>query len=146
MTPWKPKIVLYQCQWCLFSETDQKWVDSQRPRNVRLVKVPCTGRISPLYILNALQGGADGVMVSGCLPEKCHYKEGNLGARRQLDEFARLLTFVGLEEERVQFAWLDLQERGRIQAELARMEEELTALGPAQHLVTRAPVKDGGLA
>jgi len=143
---WKPRIVLFQCQWCLFSEADQKWVDTQRPRNVRLVKVPCTGRISPLYILNALQGGADGVLVSGCKPEMCHFKEGNLGARRQLDEFAHFLEYAGMEEGRVHFAWLDVQERGRIQQELADMEARLVEIGPSERMKTRAPLKEGGLA
>ncbi|HOO57862.1 MAG TPA: hydrogenase iron-sulfur subunit, partial [Anaerolineaceae bacterium] len=78
------KIALFQCRWCLYSPEDQAWVDNDLPENIHLVKVPCTGRIDPLFILNAVQGGADGVMISGCLPEKCHFKEGNLAARRQL--------------------------------------------------------------
>ena len=143
MTTWKPKITLFQCQWCLFAEADQNWVDHQLPKNIHLVKVPCTGRISPLHILNAVQGGTDGVLISGCLPEKCHFKEGNLGARRQLDEFSHFMNYIGYEEERVRFAWLDLQERGRIQRELAQMERDLLAIGPADKLTTRLPLDEG---
>ena len=134
------KIALFQCRWCLYSPEDQAWVDNDLPENIHLVKVPCTGRIDPLFILNAVQGGADGVMISGCLPEKCHFKEGNLAARMQLVEFSQFLDYIGYEKDRVRFVWLDLQDRGRIQQELAAFERTLEALGPAQTLATRAPI------
>jgi coenzyme F420-reducing hydrogenase delta subunit len=122
-------------------------MDSQLPPNIKRIKVPCTGRISPLFVLNAVQGGIDGVLISGCVPEKCHFKEGNLGARRQLDEFRRFLGYVGLESERIRFAWIDVTERGRIQRELASLGETLRSLGQRDRLVTRAPVAlQGGAA
>lgn len=133
----KPRIVLFQCQWCLYAPQDQAWVDQQLPANIHLTKVPCTGRINTLYILNAIQGGADGIMISGCLPEQCHYKEGNLSARRQLDEFADFLAFIGYDRQRVRFTWLDLQDRGRIQRDLAAFEAELAPLSPPTQLATR---------
>lgn len=136
MTP-LPKIVLFQCQWCLYSPEDQDWVDHRLPPNVHLSKVPCTGRINTLYILNAVQGGADGVMISGCLPEQCHFKEGNIAARRQLDEFADFLDHIGFERNRVRFSWLDLQDRGRIQRDLAVFEKDLSALPDNKALATR---------
>ena len=138
------KIALFQCRWCLYSPEDQAWVDNDLPENIHLVKVPCTGRIDPLFILNAVQGGADGVMISGCLPEKCHFKEGNLAARRQLAEFSSFLDYMGYEQARVRFVWLDLQDRGRIQQELNAFETTLETLGPAQALATRASAPMGG--
>ena len=138
------KIALFQCRWCLYSPEDQAWVDNDLPENIHLIKVPCTGRIDPLFILNAVQGGADGVMISGCLPEKCHFKEGNLAARRQLAEFNQFLDYIGYAQDRVRFVWLDLQDRGRIQQELAAFERTLEALGQAQALATRTPVAMGG--
>ena len=138
------KIALFQCRWCLYSPEDQAWVDNDLPENIHLVKVPCTGRIDPLFILNAVQGGADGVMISGCLPEKCHFKEGNLAARRQLAEFGSFLDYIGYEQARVRFVWLDLQDRGRIQQELTAFESALETLGPAQALATRASAPMGG--
>ncbi len=141
----KPKIALFQCQWCLYAPADQEWVDTQLPENIHLTKTPCTGRINPLYVLNAVQGGADGVMISGCLPEQCHFKTGNMAARRQLEEFNDFLNHIGYEKERVRFVWLDLQDRGIIQKQLAIFEEELEALGPASNLVTRTKVAEGGL-
>lgn len=106
--------------------------------------MPCTGRINPLYLLNAVQGGADGVMVSGCLPEQCHFKTGNIAARRQLDEFSDYLDHIGYEQDRIRFLWLDLQDRGIIQKELAAFEAQITALGPARNLATRTAQKAGG--
>ena len=139
-----PKLVLFQCQWCLFSPADQDWVDTQLPENIHLFKVPCTGRINPLYLLNAIQGGADGVMVSGCLPEQCHFKTGNIAARRQLEEFSDYLNHIGYEQDRVRFLWLDLQDRGIIQKELAAFETQITALVPAHNLATRVQETAGG--
>ena len=140
-----PRIVVFQCQFSLYSEADQVWMDTQLPEYIKLIKVPCTGRISPLFILNAIQGGADGILISGCRPEQCHYKEGNLGARRQLDEFWRFLFFLGVEPDRLRFAWIDLSERGLIQRELAELEAKVRVIGPARRLVTRA-AGTGGLA
>ena len=139
-----PNLVLFQCQWCLFAPADQEWVDTQLPENIHHAKVPCTGRINPLYLLNAVQGGADGVMVSGCLPEQCHFKTGNIAARRQLDEFSDYLDHIGYEQDRIRFLWLDLQDRGIIQKELAAFEAQITALGPARNLATRTAQKAGG--
>ena len=141
----KPKIALFQCQWCLYAPADQNWVDTQLPENIHLTKTPCTGRINPLYVLNAVQGGADGVMISGCLPEQCHFKTGNMAARRQLQEFNDFLDYIGYEKNRVCFVWLDLQDRGIIQKQLAQFEQDLEALGPASNLVTRTKVAEGGL-
>ena len=138
------KIAFYQCQWCLYAPEDQEWVDNRLPVNIHLIKVPCTGRIDPLYVLNAVQGGAEGVVISGCLPEKCHFKEGNLAARRQLDEFSSFLYYIGFARERVRFVWLDLQDRGRIQRELAEFESQLARLSPAETLATRVPLSNGG--
>jgi F420-non-reducing hydrogenase iron-sulfur subunit len=134
---WEPRMVVFQCQFCLHSDADQEWMETRVPDRVKLVQVPCTGRISPLVVLNALQGGADGVLISGCAPEACHYREGNLGARRQLEEYRRFMHYLGLEQERIRFAWIDPTERGRIQKELGLLEQALREVGPATRFVTR---------
>jgi len=140
----RPKIVLFQCQWCLYSEPDQNWVDNELPASVHLLKLPCTGRINPLFILNAVQGGADGIMISGCLPEKCHYKEGNLSALRQNEEFQDFLDYIGYEKSRIRFVWLDLQDRGRIQRELSDFEDDINKLGKAKIMASRINLPLGG--
>jgi len=144
MTDHTPKIAFFQCHWCLYAPEDQEWVDRRLPDNIRLIKVPCTGRIDPLFVLNAVQGGAEGVVISGCLPEKCHYKEGNLAARRQLQEFSSFMDYIGYDEARLRFVWLDLQDRGRIQRELADFENQLQQLGSAEALAARQPLEEGG--
>ena len=83
-------------------------------------------------------------MISGCLPEQCHFKTGNLAARRQLEGFNVFLHYIGYEKERVRFLWLDLQDRGIIQKELAAFEKELEAMGATHHLATRIMRAEGG--
>ena len=137
---WTPRIVVFQCQFALYSTTEQQWMDSQLPPHIKLIKVPCTGRISPLFVLNAVQGGVDGILINGCAHGKCHFKEGNLGAQRQLGEFRTFLSYLGMEEERMRFAWIDVSERGRIQRELASLEESIRSIGQSRRLATRAPL------
>lgn len=134
-----PRLLIFQCQYSLYSESDQQWVDCQLPENIKRIKIPCSGRLRPLLILNAIQGGLDGLLICGCRPEKCHFKEGNLAARRHLEEFIRFLTYLGMESERVRLIWLDLHERGRLQQEIKDFEAVLRTLGPASRLVTRSP-------
>jgi F420-non-reducing hydrogenase iron-sulfur subunit len=137
---WKPRIAVFQCQYSLYSQADREWMAEQLPPQIKLVEVPCTGRISPLFVLNAIQGGVDGVLICGCLPEKCHFKKGNLGARRQLQEFRSFLAYLGMEEQRVRFAWIDATERGRIQREIADYEQIIQSIGQAERLATRVPL------
>ncbi|MGI6249772.1 MAG: hydrogenase iron-sulfur subunit [Anaerolineaceae bacterium] len=139
-----PRIVLFQCKWCLYAKSDQDWVENELPGNIKLIKVPCTGRVNSLYLLNAVQGGADGIMISGCLPENCHYKSGNLGVRRQLDTFANLLEYVGFERERVRMFWIDLQDRGGIQREIAAFSAAISQMEPNPRLATRLAEVEGG--
>jgi F420-non-reducing hydrogenase iron-sulfur subunit len=139
-----PRILVFQCQYSVYSETEREAISSQLPPHVKHVQVPCSGRISPLFVLNAIQGGVDGVLICGCVPEKCHFKAGNLGARRQLDAFRSFLSYLGVEEERVRFAWIDPAERGRILQEIATMEEVLSSLDQASRLVTRVPFQPQG--
>jgi coenzyme F420-reducing hydrogenase delta subunit len=113
-------------------------MSEELPSHYKLVQVPCAGRISPLFVLNAIQGGVDGVLICGCVPEQCHFKAGNLGARRQLEAFRSFLAYLGVEKERVRFAWIDATERDRVRRELTDLEETLRSLGQARQLVTRA--------
>lgn len=144
MTQKKPLIVLFQCQYCLASSLDQYWVEQELPENVKRVKVPCSGRIDPLYILNAIQGGADGIMVCGCMPEKCHYKEGNLHARRTLSEFRNFLNALGYPQERFVFHWMNIDERGVIQPLLASFEERLKRSKDRPRLANRTLNQENG--
>ncbi len=136
----KPRLVLFQCRFNHYSTADLQRIDSLDCADVKCIQVPCTGRISPLFILNAVQGGADGIAVSGCRPGVCHFKQGNLGARRQLAAFANLLTYVGMTAERLRFVWMDPADRGRLVRELDTLSSAVQRLGPARCLVTRPVV------
>jgi F420-non-reducing hydrogenase iron-sulfur subunit len=107
----------------------------QYPPNVRIIRVPCSGRINPVFLLRALQNGADGVLVSGCHPGDCHYISGNLSARRKFALVKELLHYVGIEPERVQFTWVSASEGGRFAALIEKVVDQVQKLGPNKKLV-----------
>jgi coenzyme F420-reducing hydrogenase delta subunit len=139
-----PRLVIFQCQFNMYSDADQQQIESQTPAGVKFIRVPCAGRISPFFLLNAVQGGADGVMISGCAADKCHFKTGNLGARRQLDAFKGLLVYLGLEPERIRFVWLAPFDRGRLVREFADFHDAVCRLGPAERLAARGKAAQPG--
>lgn len=133
---WEPKIVALVCNWCTYAGADLAGISRiQYPPNVRMVRLPCTGRINPAYIIKALQEGADGVLVSGCHPGECHYLTGNLAARRKFATLKRLLGFVGVEEGRTTFTWVSASEGERFAKVVRQVTEAVRALGPARKLV-----------
>ena len=134
--PWEPKIVAFLCNWCSYAGADLAGVSRmQYPTNARVVRVPCSGRVNPMYILKALQGGADGVLVSGCHPGDCHYLAGNLYARRKFAVLSAMLGAVGVENERVHFSWVSASEGVRFVEVLNQVINEVRGLGPATKLV-----------
>jgi len=117
-TAWEPRIVAFVCNWCTYAGADLAGTSRlQYAPNVRIVKLPCTGRIDPLFVLKAFEGGADGVLVSGCHPGDCHYTSGNYHARRRWTLFRQLLDFTGIAPERLFFSWVSAAE-GRKFADL----------------------------
>ena len=132
---WEPKIVAFLCNWCSYAGADLAGVSRmQYPPNIRVVRVPCSGRINPLFILAALQNGADGVLVSGCHPGDCHYLSGNLVARRKFNTIKDLLAYVGIEPGRVQFSWVSASEGGRFSDLVRQVSEDVKRLGPQRRL------------
>ncbi len=133
---WQPKIVAFLCNWCSYAGADLAGVSRyQYPPSIRIVRVPCSGRVSPNMILDALRSGADGVLVSGCHPGDCHYISGNFYARRRFALFKRFLEFIGIEPDRVNFTWISASE-GEQFAQVAReVTERVKRLGPARKLV-----------
>jgi F420-non-reducing hydrogenase iron-sulfur subunit len=101
--PFEPIIVCYCCQWCSYAAADLAGsMRLQYPTNVRIVKVPCTGRVDIIYLLQALEKGADGVFVSGCLLGDCHYQTGNYRATKRVAYVKELLGRIGVNPERVE--------------------------------------------
>jgi coenzyme F420-reducing hydrogenase delta subunit len=126
----EPRIVGFLCNWCSYAGADLAGTSRLKvPANLRVVRVPCSGRINPLFIFKALEEGADGVMVSGCHPGDCHYISGNRYAKRKLAVLRRLLDWVGIEPERIHFTWLSASEGARYAVEVGEFVDKVRALG-----------------
>jgi coenzyme F420-reducing hydrogenase delta subunit len=137
---WDPKVIAFLCNWCSYAGADLAGISRiQYPPNVRVVRVPCSGRVNPLYIIKALQHGADGVLVSGCHPGDCHYISGNYYARRRFTVLKSLLEAVGIEPGRVNFSWVSAAEGEKFSQVVTNVVEQVKALGPSTRLVKAAP-------
>jgi F420-non-reducing hydrogenase iron-sulfur subunit len=135
---WQPTIIAFLCNWCSYAGADLAGISRiQYPPNVRVVRVPCSGRVNPLYIIKSLQHGADGVLVSGCHPGDCHYISGNYYARRRFTLLKDLLEAVGIEPGRVNFSWVSAAEGEKFSQVVTGVVETARALGPATRLVKR---------
>ena len=133
---WEPRIAAFNCSWCSSLAADLAGSGGrQYPANVRVIRVPCSGRVNPLYIIKALQEGFDGVLITGCHPGDCHYVNGNLIARRKLAVTKGLLEYLGIEPERVRVSWVSGSEGSRFAALVAEVVEDVRRLGPAKRLV-----------
>jgi F420-non-reducing hydrogenase iron-sulfur subunit len=127
----EPRIVAFVCNWCTYAGADLAGTSRLLyAPNVRIVKLPCTGRIDPLFILKAFEGGADGVLVSGCHPGDCHYTSGNYHARRRWTIFRNLLNYTGIDPRRLHFSWVSAAEGAKFADLINRVTEEIRAAGP----------------
>jgi len=130
---WEPKIAAFLCNWCSYAGADLAGTSRlQYPPNIRIIRLPCSGRINPLYIIKALADGADGVMVSGCHPGDCHYLTGNMYARRRFTVLKRLLATAGIEPDRVHFTWVSASEGNRFASVVEEVTERVRKLGPSR--------------
>jgi F420-non-reducing hydrogenase iron-sulfur subunit len=138
-TNWEPKIAAFLCNWCSYAGADLAGVSRlQYPANIRVIRVPCSGRINPLYIAKALQGGVDGVLVSGCHPGDCHYISGNLVARRKFALLKNFLAYLGIEPERVHFSWVSASEGVQFASLIQKVVDDVRKVGPAARLARKA--------
>ncbi len=123
------RIIGFLCNWCSYAGADLAGTSRlDVPANLRVIRVPCSGRIDPHFIIKAFMEGADGVMVSGCHPGDCHYISGNLYARRRLAIVRRMLEWIGIEPERLHFTWLSASEGAMFAAETAAFVERVRSL------------------
>lgn len=135
---WEPKIVAFLCNWCSYAGADLAGVSrTQYPPNIRVIRVPCSGRVSPFYIIKTLQNGIDGVLVSGCHPGDCHYISGNLIARRKFALLKSFLEYIGIEPGRVQFSWVSAAEGARFAQIIEKVTREVKKLGPIRKIVKK---------
>ncbi len=138
MSEWQPRILAILCNWCSYAGADLAGVSRmQYPPNIRVVRVPCSGRVDPLFIMKSLQSGFDGVLVSGCHPGDCHYISGNYVARRKFAVLKPLLEFIGIEPDRVQFSWISAGEGERFAKVVTKVTEDIRKLGPSTRLVKK---------
>jgi len=132
----EPKIVAFLCNWCSYAGADLAGISRiQYPPSIRVIRVPCSGRVDPFYILKALQNGADGVLISGCHPGDCHYLTGNYVARRRFAVLHDLLEFAGIDPGRVSFSWVSAAEGERFAEVVRDVTERVRQLGPNSKLV-----------
>jgi coenzyme F420-reducing hydrogenase delta subunit len=135
---WEPKILAFLCNWCSYAGADLAGISRmQYPPNVRVIRVPCSGRINPFFILRALQDGVDGVLVSGCHPGDCHYITGNYVARRKFALLHTFLDYLGIEAGRVNFSWVSAAEGERFSQVIKEVVDRVREAGPAKRLVKK---------
>lgn len=127
----EPRIVGFLCNWCSYAGADLAGTSRlSYPANIRIIRVPCSGRVDPMLVMKAFLEGADGVIVLGCHPGDCHYREGNYHERRRLFLFHRLLEFFGVEAGRFRLDWVSASEGARFAGTVASFTEQVRELGP----------------
>jgi len=128
----EPKIVGFLCTWCAYAGADLAGVSRiQYPPNIRIIRVMCSGRIDPVFILEAFKNGADGVLVAGChLPSDCHYVNGNFKALRRVALLQKILQEFGIEPERLRLEWVSASEGDKFATIIRDMVEQIKKLGP----------------
>ena len=138
----EPRIVAFFCNWCTYTASDLAGTARMRyAPNTRVVRLMCSGRVDPQFVLAAFRQGADGVLIGGCHPGDCHYQEGNYKALRRFELLRRMLGQMGIEPERVRLEWISASEGDRVRDVVNEMVEQLRQLGPLQ--LTPIPKANG---
>ncbi|MCR4425526.1 MAG: hydrogenase iron-sulfur subunit [Firmicutes bacterium] len=133
--PWNPLIVAFCCNWCSYAGADLAGTSRLAyPATVRIIRVPCSGRVNPQYIVRAFQRGADAVLVAGCHPGDCHYSTGNYFTRRRFLLARTFLEYLGVEPERFQVRWISGSEGPKFQETIKEITQAVRALGPNRKL------------
>lgn len=132
---WEPKILAFCCNWCSYSGADLAGLNRMKyPENIRILRVPCSARVNPQFVLRAFQRGADAVLVAGCHPGDCHYSTGNYFTRRRFLLMQRFLEFNGIDPQRFQARWISGAEAGKFKDTVTKLCEEIKASGPNRKL------------
>ena len=127
----EPVIIGFTCNWCSYRAADLAGTARVKyPPNIRLIRLMCSGRLDPTFVMKALASGADGVLITGCHPGECHYIEQNYKAMRRYMLLKRVLAQLGVEPERVKLVWASAAEGAIFAREINKFTEEVRALGP----------------
>jgi F420-non-reducing hydrogenase iron-sulfur subunit len=128
---WQPRLLGFLCRWCSYAGADLAGTSRKKyPASIRVIRVPCSGRVDPLFILKALRLGFDGVLVSGCHPGDCHYQTGNYFTRRRMAITKRFLEYMGIDPRRLQASWVSASEGGKFAELVTEMTRAIKELGP----------------
>ena len=131
----EPNIIGFLCNWCSYAGADLAGTSRiQYPANIKIIKVMCSGRVNPMYVVNALQQGADGVLIGGCHPGDCHYQHGNLLARRRMAILKNLLESIGIDSRRVRMTWVSAAEGRKFADVIKEVTEEIKKIGPMKDI------------
>jgi F420-non-reducing hydrogenase iron-sulfur subunit len=131
----EPNIVAFLCNWCSYAGADLAGTSRMEyPPNVKIIRVMCSGRVNPMFVINALQEGADGVLIGGCHPGDCHYIQGNYFARRRIAVLKKLLEYIGFDERRVRMTWVSAAEGKKFADVIKEVTEDIRKLGPMQQI------------
>lgn len=131
----EPSILAFLCNWCSYAGADLAGTSRlQYPPNVKIIRVMCSGRVNPSFVLNAFQQGIDGVIIGGCHPGECHYNQGNYLARRRITLLKMLLEYVGIDPHRVQLVWVSASEGGKFAEVMKKATDEIRMLGPIKQI------------
>jgi F420-non-reducing hydrogenase iron-sulfur subunit len=128
---WSPRIVAFFCNWCTYTAADLAGVSRLKyASNVRVIRLMCSGRVDPQFVLDALRRGADGVLIGGCHPGDCHYVEGNYKMLRRFRLLRRMLRDLGIDQRRVRLEWISAAEGERVKTVINEMTAQIRELGP----------------
>ena len=133
MSEFEPNIVAFLCNWCSYAGADLTGTTrTHYPPTVKVIRVMCTGRVNPLFVIQALRQGADGVLISGCHPGECHYLKGNFLARRRFLLMKNLLEYIGINPSRIRMSWVSASEGKKFADVITEVTEDIKKLGPLQ--------------
>ncbi len=122
----RPLILAFCCNWCSYAGAD--------PAEVKIIRVPCSCRVNPLFLLRAFEKGADGVILAGCHPGDCHYSTGNYYTRRRMALLFDMLDYLGIERERTRVEWISAAEGAKFSATMNAFTQTIKELGPNRKL------------
>ncbi|MGQ4874433.1 MAG: hydrogenase iron-sulfur subunit [Promethearchaeia archaeon] len=133
MENFEPEILVFCCNWCSYAGADLAGVSRfQYPPNIRIVRVMCSGRVEPVFILRAFQRGIDGVLVTGCHIGDCHYIRGNEQALKRMEHLSNLIKRLGIEKERFKLHWISASEGKQFAELISDFTETIKKLGPSK--------------
>ncbi len=128
---WEPKVIAFFCNWCTYTAADLAGVSRIKyAPNVRVIRVMCSGRVDPQFVLDAFSLGADGVLIGGCHPGDCHYTEGNYKMLRRFRLLQRMAAAMGIDGERLRLEWISASEGEKVKTVVNDMVTRLKELGP----------------